>query len=110
MGTGALLIPPPGQFEYACRPFAGAVAVRGKPTPQFAGRQRTAVQAESVSILSGGKSVGKNPRQVFLGNTYAIVDHRNLHTMVVIAQPDGELLVRPPGFVAGILGIADKVH
>src|SRR3989454_2536280 len=47
MGTGAFLIPPAWQFEDECRPFAGAVAVRGKPTPQFAGRQRTAVQAES---------------------------------------------------------------
>src|SRR2546425_2405297 len=108
MGTGAFLIPPAWQFENECRPVADAVAVRGKPTPQFAGRQRTAVQAESMSILSGGKSVGKNPRQVFLGNAHAIVDHRNLHAMVVIAQPDRELLVRPPGFVAGILGIADK--
>src|SRR5213593_2557340 len=97
MGTGALLIPPAWQFENEGRPFAGAVAVSGKPTAQFAGRQRTAVQAESMSILSGGKSVGKNPRQVFLGNAHAIVDHRNLHAMVDVAEPDRELFVRPPG-------------
>jgi hypothetical protein len=64
------------QFENERRAVTGSVAVGAQRSAHFLGRQRAAVQAEAVAIFARGKTVVKDPRQIFRGNANPVVGHR----------------------------------
>lgn len=61
------------EFERKSRTFARPIAVSRKGACHFFGRQRATVQTEPVTVLAGGKAMGKEPRQVFRRNSFAII-------------------------------------
>ncbi|MNY51735.1 hypothetical protein D3C86_1873510 [compost metagenome] len=47
------------------------------------GRQRAAVQAETMTFLAGGETVGKDPRHIFRGDTFAIIPDADFQESVI---------------------------
>ena len=76
---------------------------------QLRRRQRAAVQAEAVAVFAGRKAMIENARQVFRRNPNAIVNDGNADPLITPGDLEPDLLVLPPRFVTGILGIADHI-
>src|SRR3954467_14887724 len=67
------------KLEDEARALADARTFNGQATAELFGGQRATMQAEAVAFLSRGKTVRKDPSEVFRSDPDAIVDHRNLN-------------------------------
>src|SRR4051812_807616 len=63
------------QFESKRSALPNTFAVDAQGAVHFFGRQRRAMQTESTTVFLGCKAVAKNARQIFWGDTNAIIAH-----------------------------------
>src|SRR5271157_707102 len=103
--SGAALWSLHGQFQGESGALADATAVCGQRSAQLRGRQRATVKAEAVAVLAGRKTVVENAGQVFRWNPNAIVNDGDGNPLITLGDLEPDLLVLPPRFVTGILGI-----
>ena len=98
------------QFQGERGALARSIAVGRQSPLHFFRRERRAVKSKAMAVLSRGEAVGKNARQVLGRNADTVI--RDLDGDPVIAapaDPDGDFLVGPGGFVAGVLGVVQDV-
>ncbi len=64
-----------GKLQDKCGPFSRPIAMGRQSSPHFLRGTGTAVQTETMTTFLSGETVGKNANQVFLSDTYAIVNN-----------------------------------
>jgi len=83
--------------------------VRRQCTAELPGRERAAVQAESVTGFARGKAVPEQAPHIVRINSYAVVDHADSHRPLETLHPNGQQFVRALGLAAGVLRIAYQI-
>ena len=68
------------------------------------------METEAVAVFARREPVIEYPRQIFRGNTHAVVNHCDPDTVVTVGDADGQALVLPSGLIAGVLRVANQVH
>jgi len=97
------------QREHECGAFAEALAVSHEASAHFLGGIGAAVQAEALAGLLGDEANLENPREVFLGNSHAVVRHLDPH-LIVLSDGDAQgetAALRPLG--EGVFGVGDEI-
>src|SRR5258708_4948717 len=98
------------QLEDECRAASRPVARTEQRAAEFVEGERPAVQAEAVPIHARREAVCEQAGHIFRGNAHAIVDDANAHTGRRALYAQGQKLVGPARFIAGILGVAHEIH
>src|SRR5688572_25397521 len=86
------------QFQGEDGAFAHASALANQRTAQFPGGEGSAVQAKTMPVLSGGKTMIENPGLILRRNSDAVIDDRNLHAAISVRDADDHLFVRTARF------------
>src|SRR5687768_8217744 len=76
---------------------------------QFGGGERSAVQAEAVTVLAGREAVGKDARQVAGGDAGAVVAYRYPDAAADLSYAQRHAFFRALQIAAGLPGVAHEV-
>src|ERR1700733_3031763 len=98
------------QLECERSAAADALTEHCERAADFLRGEDTSMQAESVSLLLGGKAMGENALHVLRGNPYAVVDDLDLHATFESCDAYGDVLVGAPGGIASIFGVAFEIY
>src|SRR5579883_3165527 len=114
--ASVLVKPPPpgssrgqGQFQNERGAESRAFAVRHKRAANLPCGEGAAVQAEAVAVFSRGETKAENAREIFRGDSDAVIGNGNAQSLVAGGEADDELFVRARRHGAGVSRVADEI-